>query len=265
MYRTQQFNKVKPDMRYYFTVVGDRKANVRDRLTHKPISYLDSFEAIRIWVEKLNSMSEEEYYTYIFDLGIKPQESKDAEEWYLRAWIYETEKILVKLDLDIPETSLNQLTINNKYTEYKTSKKRGCWGDDIKKVNTKECMESKERREEEPKNDIREESKVPKKKLLRKNTSKNVESTNKAIESTIESNTQESIIESTKDIKVVKTIGDKKSTTQATKKDIEVDKADKATTMQSELDNLTQLKSDSKITFGEYVRMKRQILEKWGA
>lgn len=237
MYRKFNFNKVSPNVRYYFTVVGDMKVNVMDRLTHKPITYLNDFESINHWMDKLNAMSEEEYYKYIFDLGIKPNTNgADSEGWFTGAWIYETDKLLTKLDREIPETSLTSITLEAQYNEYKLSIKKEKWGND-KSNSIRDSIiisnEKTETREEAETETNREVSKAPKgKKLLRKKTS--VQTTNEV---------------------------SNKDCNKANKSDNEVS----SKTLQEELDNLTQLKSEGKVTFGEYVKMKRKLIEKYGA
>jgi len=231
------FKRATTDMRFYFTVVGDVSVTVYDRITHRPITYLNGFDEIKHWVDKLSDMSQEEYYDFIFSKGLK-QNSRmtEAEDWFLKAWIYETEKILVKFDLEVPKTTAESHNIDTMYNEYTVRQKRRAWENEAKKSQDKPIRKFKSKQstktvQEDTTAETQqhsEVSKAPKKKLSRKSTRDTVETTDKPKESP--------------------------STVQA---------EDKQTLLQKLLDKLTEDKQNSKITFGEYIKRKRQLIAQY--
>lgn len=247
-----KFTKASQNMRFYFTRVGDISVTVYDRLTHRPITYLNGFDEITHWVEKLSGMTQEEYYDFIFSKGLKNNvKSADSEEWFLKAWIYETEKLLIKYDLEVPDTTVVERDLEAMYTEYKAKQKRRVWTDEasnntttpIRKFESKQSTETTTETKEAETQTNSEVSKAPRKKLLRKNNRDNV-----VHEETTAETTQEA---------PRKTI--KKSKQSAST--VEAD--DKQTILQKLLDKLTEEKQESKITFGEYIKRKRELIAQY--
>lgn len=232
MYRKFSFKRMTVNARYYFTLVGECNANLIDRLTHKPIAYLGNYDSVRVWTDKLNKMTQEEYYNYIFSLGIKPQENKDGEEWFKGAWIYETDKLLEVLKLDIVETTVNIIDLELMYKQYLEDSKRKGWRENGKAKFLEEATVTKDSEVEETVENRKEYKETKQKKLLRKNLRKVAP---EAPKEDSKGNTKETAIEAPEVI------------------------------LKHEMDKLTRLKASSKITFGEYVKMKRELITKYGA